>query len=178
MARKVVISGYLTEAKLTAALKVIVGDRWGGSQLVLPGSRRRWDIWFTGVNGRVLVEFDGDEHYRNTLKIKADAEKDTFASAQGLHLVRIPYWVQLDTLTLSHYFGLDADIEQDFPHGFVTTKIFPASFCEMGITRFRRELDALPVPVRAAVVGSLRDRAEEHGLEHVVPSGLRDVSLR
>ena len=29
---------------------------------------------------RVAVEFDGDEHYRHTLKIKADIEKDEAAS--------------------------------------------------------------------------------------------------
>ena len=147
----------------------------GGSQLSVPGSRRRWDMWFTTEGGRVVVEYDGDEHYRSTLKIKADIEKEGLAREHGLRLIRIPYWVQLDTTTLSYYFGLTADIEQDFPHGFITTKVFPASFCEMGIARFRRELEALPGSVRAEVVASLRERAEEHGVEYVVSSGLRDL---
>jgi hypothetical protein len=69
--------------------------------------------------------------------------------ARGLDRVGVarpvgPDWVQLDSLTLKHYFGLDVKIEQSFPHGFITTKLFPASFCELGIERFRAELAAFP----------------------------------
>ncbi len=88
----------------------------------------------------VLVEYDGDEHYRDSLKIKADAHKASLAITHGTRLVRVPYWAQLTNQTARHYFGLEAEIEQSFPHGFITTKLFPASFCEMGVERFRREL--------------------------------------
>ena len=172
---KVVIAGHLTEQKLASALKQITGERWGGAELKVVGSRRRWDMGFTDGSDRVVVEFDGDEHYRNTLKIKADQEKDAGARTEGLRVVRVPYWVQLDRVTLQHYFGLDAQIDQDFPHGFVTTKIFPASFCEMGIERFQRELESLPAAVRTDVVQSLRDRATEHGAEYVIPARLTDL---
>jgi hypothetical protein len=121
------------------------------------------------------VEYDGDEHYRNSLKVKADREKDRLAREAGMGLVRVPYWVQLDGLTLRHYFGLLAEVRQDFPHGFITTKLFPASFCELGVERFRQELEGLPVAVREAVVLSLRERAREHGLEYVLPSALRGL---
>jgi len=90
-----------------------------------------------------------------------------------MRLVRIPYWVQLDSMMARHWFGLEANIEQSFPHGFITTKLFPASFCELGVARFRRELDALPAQVRFAVVASLRERVSEHGIEYVLPRELR-----
>src|SRR3989442_7978645 len=109
------------------------------------------------------------------MKIKADQEKDVLASENRMRLVRIPYWVQLDNIMATHWFGLEANIEQSFPHGFITTKLFPASFCELGVVRFRRELDSLPAQVRHAVVASLRDRAAEHGVEYVLPSELRSV---
>ena len=38
---KVVIDGYLTEKKLTDALKQLLGSSWGGTQLTVPGTRRR-----------------------------------------------------------------------------------------------------------------------------------------
>ena len=57
----------------------------------------------------------------------------------------LPYWIQLDTATLAHFFSLDVKIEQSFPHGFITTKLFPASFCELGIERFRAELQSARV---------------------------------
>ena len=68
-----------------------------------------------------------------------------------------------------------AEIRQDFPHRLITTKIFPASFCEMGVERFERELQELPSGVRLAVLESLRERAQEHGVEYVLPSKLRHL---
>jgi len=122
-----------------------------------------------------VVEYDGDEHYRHSMKIKADKSKDEIARKQGYSVVRFPYWIQLDGLTLKHYFGLEAQIEQTFPHGFITTKLFPASFCELGIKRFQAELLALPESVRKAVIASLRQRVAEHGAEYVLPLALRNL---
>jgi hypothetical protein len=171
----VVIKGYLTETKLAGALKQVMGSGWGGSQLLVEGTRKRWDMWFIADGHKVVVEFDGDEHYRSTLKIKTDREKDAIAAAHGIRVVRIPYWVQLDGVTFRHFFGFDAEVERDFPHGFIVTKTFPASFCEMGLVRFEDELGRLPEDVRAEVVKSLRDRAAEHGIEYVLPSRLKGL---
>jgi hypothetical protein len=168
------LNGYLVQAKLEDALAAIVGAvAWRGKEIqVVSGRRQRWDMVYEAATGKVAVEFDGDEHYRHTLKIKIDREKDDLARVGGYRVVRIPYWIQLTSETLKHYFGLEAEIVQDFPHGFITTKVFPASYCEMGIARFRREMDELPASVRAAVKVSLRDRVIEHGLEFVVPQQL------
>lgn len=170
---KIRVDGYLVEQKLAMLLRQLVGDRWGGVELKIAGTRRRWDMGFDSAQGQVAVEFDGDEHYRNALKIKADREKDTVAATQGVRVVRVPYWIQLDSTTFRHFFGFEAEIEQDFPHGFITTKLFPASFCELGVERFRRELEELPLVARNAVITSLLARAKEHGLEYVLPSPLR-----
>jgi hypothetical protein len=116
----------------------------------------RWDGQ-TLTNGLlVLVEYDGDDHYRDSLKIKTDRERDTLAQQNQMRVVRVPYWIQLDSTTVQYYFGISAAIIQTFPHGFITTKLFPASFCELGIERFRSDLHALPVQVRGAVIKSLR----------------------
>jgi hypothetical protein len=169
----VTIEGHLTEQKLTEALQQLVGDAWLGGQLKLAGDRRRWDAAFRRVDVVVLAEFDGPDHYCHSLKIKADRAKDEAARQLPATLVRVPYWVQLDSVTLAHYFGLTAEVRCDFPHGFVTTKHFPASFCELGVARFERELSELPAGVQAEVVRSLEERAREHGLEYVLPSRLR-----
>jgi hypothetical protein len=169
------ISSYLTEHKLAAALQTLLGDRWVGRQLALPGSRRRFDMAFRANGTTVLVEYDGDEHYRDGMKIKADRQKEALASQHQMQLVRVPYWIQLDSDMATHWFGLDAAIEQSFPHGFITTTLFPASFCELGVQRFQLELDSLPNRIRLAVISSLRERAVEHGIEYVLPSQLRSL---
>jgi len=137
------IDRYLTQRKLASALAEIVGEDWFGSELKLPDSRRRWDMAFCTDGHTTVVEYDGDAHYRDPLKIKIDSEKDAIAESLEYTVVRIPYWIQLDSEMLLHYFGITAVIQQDFPHGFITTKLFPASYCEMGISRFRRELQSL-----------------------------------
>jgi hypothetical protein len=123
----------------------------------------------------VLVEWDGPEHYRDSLKIRADRQKDGLAAANGMRLVRVPYWVQLDRVMARHWFDLEADIEQTFRHGFITTKLLPASFCELGVARFKRDLEALPAVVREAVIVSLRDWVAEYGIEYVLPTELWEL---
>lgn len=169
------INGYLTQRKLADALQQIVGDAWAGNEVQIPNSRRRWDMAYRDNETIVVVEYDGDEHYRNSIRIKVDREKDAVASTAGHKTVRIPYWVQLDNETLLFYLNLQANVEQEFPHGFISTKLFPASFCELGIERFERELGELPERVREDVLDSLRDRAEEHSVEFVLPTRLRDL---
>jgi hypothetical protein len=170
---KIAIDSYLTERKLKIALQELFADDWIGGQVSLPGSRRKFDMAFREGSTIVLVEYDGDEHYRNSLKVKADKEKDALAANYEIRVVRVPYWTQLDRLMVKHWFGLDAEVDQTFPHGFITTKLFPASFCELGIQRFIQELAALPVKVRESVIASLKDRVAEHGIEYVVPEQLR-----
>ena len=169
------IEGYLTESKLAKALKELLPDRWLGDQVGVANGRQRWDMSCQLDSIITVVEYDGDEHYRHSIKIKGDRAKDEIAKTQNYRVVRFPYWIQLDSLTLKHFFGLEAQVEQSFPHGFITTKLFPASFCELGIERFRAELRALPLSIREAVISSLRERVAEHGLQYVLPTSLVDI---
>jgi very-short-patch-repair endonuclease len=170
--RTIRVDGYLTESKLSKALQELFLNHWLGDQFPVGTTRQRWDMAFKNEGGMTMVEYDGDDHYRHSLKVKTDRAKDEIAQKEGSRVVRFPYWIQLDNHTLKHYFGLEAQIEQSFPHGFITTKLFPASFCELGIERFRAELASLPMTVREAVVSSLRERISEHGLQYVLPGSL------
>jgi very-short-patch-repair endonuclease len=86
------ITGYLLQKKLENALKAIVGEEaWRGRELKVPNSRRRWDMAYEIDNKVMIVEFDGDAHYRDPLKIKVDHEKDNVASELGYKVVRVPY---------------------------------------------------------------------------------------
>lgn len=170
------IEGYLLQGKLESALKQLVGEEnWVGRELRVPDSRRRWDMAYKIKGKTTVVEFDGNQHYWDSLKIKVDKEKDAVAHSLGYTVVRVPYWVQLTSETALYYFGFRAKIDQDFPHGFITTKIFPASYSELGVSRFQRELSALPKLTKDAVISSLRERVQEYGLEYVLPAPLQSM---
>lgn len=166
------LQGHLTESGLAEIMRALMPDGFQ-VQFMLPGRRLRWDIKYDSPSGPVLVEYDGDEHYRNTMVIRADREKSLLAQSNGFKLVRFPYWLQLDSYVLKHFFQIEAKVVQDFPHGFITTKLFPASFCPLGLARFRMEMDSLPDVLREAVRRSLTERAAEYGAEYVVPGELR-----
>lgn len=168
---------YLTVEKLCELVKQVTGERFEGRELkVTDGRRFKWDMGFTDEEGhRTFVEFDGDRHYTRPPVIKNDLEKDKIAAEEGSRVIRIPYWVQLTSESAKHYFGWDVDIRQSFPHGFITSKIFPSYYCEMGLARFRHELCNLPHAVRGSVIQSMRDKADVEGREWVVPGSMRDI---
>src|ERR1044071_3912040 len=96
----IAISGHLTQPKLAEALQQLVPDGWLGNEVAIPGSRQRWDMAYELGGKTTVVEYDGDEHYRHSIKIKVDCAKDEAARALGYQIVRFPYWVQLDSTTL------------------------------------------------------------------------------
>ena len=173
MSKIIQIDGYLIQSKLESVIKNLVGDRWNGAEILVSDKNKyRWDLSYKEDNKIVFVEFDGDRHYREPFVIKNDNNKNRIAKESGCKVIRIPYWVQLTTQTLKYYFDIDNEINQNFPHGFITSKWFPSSYCELGLERFAKELLTLPENVRFDVVKSLRERSLEHGVKYVVPHGL------
>ena len=173
----VIVDGFLIQEKLEVALKAIVGYGWKGREIVIPGTQKRWDMAFEKNGQTFIIEYDGDEHYRNSLAIKTDKHKDLIARNLGFITVRIPYWIQLTNETFIHYFGFDANINiiQSFPHGFITTVFFPASYCEMGIDRFINEINILPDNVKNSVIKSLKKKVKIYGVEYILPKQLRSL---
>jgi len=54
-------------------------------------------------------------------------------------------------------------------------KALPRVFCELGVVRFEEEFSRLPFQLQGAVLKSLRERADECGLEYALPSHLRPM---
>ena len=176
--------GYLTQQKLASLLKEALKDKYTSfieEQKVAGKPRCRWDIYMTFPDGReIAVEFDGDQHYRDTLVMKLDLEKEDLADEAGIEVVRIPYWVQLTDDTAKHYFDDLFDgihIEQDYPHGFIKSKIFPASYCALGVERFMAELHDLPYDIFVEILMNLFDRAfdEAYAPEFIIPGVMADL---
>jgi Protein of unknown function (DUF559) len=128
---------------------------------------------------RLIVEFDGDEHYRSAKKILGDEERDRALASVGYRIVRIPYFVQLTRVVIATLFGEIAIRHGDFlnfPHGFIAkTVVMPANFCELGITRFESDLECFSY-IRQEILESLSRDIESCGdWRMVCPPSRRDV---
>lgn len=175
--------GWLNEQKLVDTLTVIVGHLNGqllpcgfretakkyklGTQIKLPGSRSKYDFGFSYNNKKYLVEFDGNYqgvgHYNNAENCFKDDQKNELAISNGYEIIRVPFWLQLDNDTFELLFGFKANckIENNFPHGFITnSSLNPASFCELGMVRFKNEFDILLEDIKFDILVSLRVKSD------------------
>lgn len=157
------VNDYLIESKLANEIEKFShynNYNFIGRQIRL-NSNRRWAFDF-GIeigNRKILVEFDGDLHYTNSLSFYRDIQKNEIAELEGYEVIRIPYWVQLNTQTLEYYFKVKSKyykIETNFPHGFISKKAtLPGSFCNYGFGRFTNELQDLPYNIQINVISSI-----------------------
>jgi len=167
------IESYLTQQKL----KIILENNFKilNEEFRVENTRMHWDFLCEINNQICVVEFDGDLHYRDSLLIMRDRKKDTIAAKLNYKTIRIPYWVQLNNVTSKFFFGIECNIKQDFNHGFIKTKVFPASFCQLGLERFENEYLKYPNEIQLQTQQSLRDRINEYGEEFVITSGLKNI---
>lgn len=161
------VDGYLTQQKLIDIVRnipefmnILLESRVGDT-------RCRWDILVDYNGKKIAIEFDGDRHYWDSTTIRLDNIKNKIAEESGIKVIRIPYFIQLTKETFKYYFGFSIDIEQDFPHGFITTKIFPASYSRLGYLRYTNELKNLPENIVKDIDNSLKKQSEKYGSEYV-----------
>lgn len=140
---------------------------------VVPNSGVRSRPDYRNDKLKLIVEFDGYKHYTLTSRILADNNKDKIYSEMGYKIVRIPYFIQWETRTVKHYFNIDKEYSQTFPHGFIVEKsdglIMPADFCSMGVNLFINQMKQLPDDIRTEVMQSLKQKAEKYNPLEVYP---------
>lgn len=158
----IVVETYLTEEMLGRILVLLSGAREVLQQPQVIGTRMRYDYRIAHNNVTHYIEFDGDSHFRDANVVFRDRLKDVTSEKAGAKVVRIPYFVQLTTETFKHFFGFTAPftIETSFPHGFITSKMTPASFCMLGLDRYEKIITALPKSVSAAISSSLEKKIQ------------------
>jgi hypothetical protein len=106
---------------------------------------------------KMIVEFDGPEHYQVARKVIEDKIREKAFSDAGYHVIRIPYFVQMTEPCITELFGekiARRDAFKDFPHGFISTRSYPADFCELGVERFLNDLDRFSA-IRGDILESL-----------------------
>lgn len=110
---------------------------------------------------KIIVEFDGIQHYQKIDNIKKDKLKDDVYSRMGYKVIRIPFFVQPSSEILKYYFDIDRKLDLKFPHGFIIyDSTPPTNFCSLGLDRFIDEFQQFPEIVKKDIVKSLRKLIE------------------
>lgn len=130
---------------------------------------------------KLILEFNGDSHYKSTERILKDREKEIICKNKGFTLIEIPYFVQLDSRLVSFLFKKyieDLSSFNIFAQGFISKKaILPADFCMEGLYRFSLDLQKFNI-VSKEILESLDNKVKE--LKHkslVYPLGIRDLLI-
>jgi hypothetical protein len=163
---------YLTEDRLADELKIIFPHHTFIRDKSIKEVHRRYRPDFHCEALKLIVEFDGDRHYTNP---QIDSTKDQLYAQHGWKTIRIPYFVQLSAEVIKDLFNIDINFIQYFPHGFVTTITLPSYFCEMGVNKFKKDLERFAY-IKNDIIKSLKDKlAKLKNIDLVLPTTLQDI---
>ncbi len=113
---------------------------------------------------RLIVEFDGVQHYTDPQRVWEDEEKTQAFEELGYRVVRIPYFIQLTNEAVETLFGVRID-EPLFPENRASFtslgKYLPAYLCPAGLRRMAREFARFPAQY-AINLRSLRGLGSDH----------------
>ncbi|QDR73651.1 DUF559 domain-containing protein (plasmid) [Limosilactobacillus reuteri] len=145
--------------------------------------RKAWDHYII-INGqKVLVEFDGSQHYKEVKQYLKDFRYTDAAEKLGYRVVRIPYFIQLDNELIKYYFGFDlkntivehtflqsfrvngkAEIPEfkntlasEFKNTMHYASVLPTDYCVFGVQRFKKEIDDLLAAGLTSIVQDIKD---------------------
>ena len=108
-------------------------------------SKRRPD--YRSESLKLIVEFDGIQHYTNPLNIEHDRQGTLFYESLGYKVIRIPYFIQLTNKAVKHLFDVDVKeqlFNENVPSLSITAKNTPAFLCLLGIKRMAEEFKKFP----------------------------------
>lgn len=96
---------------------------------------------------KLIIEFDGVQHYQNPERIKADFENQKFYEEKKYKVVRIPYFIQLSNSVVKSIFDRNIDeplFDESIPSMGIKGKNTPAYCCHEGLKRMAKEFYNYP----------------------------------
>lgn len=129
----------------------IPDEKWIHNKTI-KGSGRRSRPDYRCETLKLIIEFDGVQHYQSPDCIKRDNENQRFYEELGYKVVRIPYFIQLSNNVVKSMFGRDIDeplFDESIPSLGVKGRNTPAYCCPEGIKRMSREFNCYPEQYRS-----------------------------
>jgi len=96
---------------------------------------------------KLIIEFDGLQHYTNPENVRKDRENQQVYEGFGYRVIRIPYFIQLTKSVVKEMFGLEMEddlFDPSLPSMAVRWKNTPAYCCASGLARMAEELRRYP----------------------------------
>jgi len=103
---------------------------------------------------KLIVEFDGLQHYTNPEQVKKDFERNELYSNLGYKVVRIPYFIQLTIESVKILFGVEVERELfdgSYPSLSINISNTPAYLCYTGLKRMAKEFKTFPKQYRTNI---------------------------
>lgn len=134
---------YLCEEKLGQVLEIIYPKEKIIHNKKIPGYRELCRPDYRLPNLKLIFEFDGSTHFTNPKRIIMDEKNDTFYKSLGYRVIRIPYFIQMDSNFFKNILNLELENLYYYPNGFIDNKAtLPAEFCGMGIQKYYSLIDS------------------------------------
>lgn len=113
---------------------------------------------------KIIIEFDGLQHYTNPENIRKDRNNQKIYESFGYRVIRIPYFIQLTKSVVKEMFGIDMPFElfdSTLPSMAVRWKNTPAYCCPAGIERMAHEFRRYPQQYEVNLCSLENDADEE-----------------
>lgn len=95
---------------------------------------------------KLIIEFDGIQHYKDPSKIETDRKNTKIYESYGYKVVRIPYFIQLTNKAVEQMFGVK--VKEPLFDGKIPSlsigKHSPAYLCPAGLQRMAEEFAKFP----------------------------------
>lgn len=112
---------------------------------------------------KIVVEFDGHDHYQSTKTCINDLKRDRWFESIGYKTIRIPYWIQLSRNVVYELFRVDVEeslceldcsfYSPEKQSAYIDS--LPGNMCELGRYRFVKEFNSLSASIRRQIYKDL-----------------------
>ena len=114
---------------------------------IIEGSKRKIRPDYRSEKLKLIIEFDGLQHYQKPDQIQKDYENQKFYENLGYTVVRIPYFIQLTNQVVKQMFGRCIEtplFDPSIPSMGIKGRNTPAYCCPAGLARMAEEFRKYP----------------------------------
>ena len=134
------------EDYLAVIFPEIQADEWIHDKAI-DGIARRTRPDYRCERLKLIIEFDGVQHYQKPGRIKADFENQKLYEEHGYKVVRIPYFIQLSNSVVKTMFDREVKeplFDESIPSLGIKGQNTPAFCCPAGLKRMAKEFRNYP----------------------------------